>query len=314
MSENYYKVLGIDENASKDEIKKAYRSLSFKYHPDKNNNSPESVSMTQKLNEAYETLSDEQKKNEYDTRNDPKNPFIRMSSFRNPNEMPFNPADINNIFSQMFANPFGMPIPPGVNVHMFRNGVPINMNVNPNFAGNLQKPSPIIKTLEVTMEQVMNGGNLPVEIERWIMESGNKIFEYENLYINIPKGIDDNEIIIIRDKGNIVSDELKGDVKIFIKIKNTTDFKRQGLDLIYEKNISFKESLCGFSFELKHLNDKTYTLKNATGNIVTPGYKKIIPQMGLQRENHIGNLIVIFNIQYPETLTEEQVNKLKDIL
>ena len=82
----------------------------------------------------------------------------------------------------------------------------------------------------------------------------------------------------------------------------------------HEKNISFKESLCGFSFELKHLNDKTYTLKNATGNIVTPGYKKIIPQMGLQRENHIGNLIVIFNIQYPETLTEEQVNKLKDIL
>lgn len=317
MSENYYKVLGIDENASKDEIKKAYRSLSFKYHPDKNNNSPESVSMTQKLNEAYETLSDEQKKNEYDARNDPKNPFIRMSSFRNPNEMPFNPADINNInniFNQMFANPFGMPIPPGVNVHMFRNGVPINMNINPNFAGNLQKPSPIIKNLEVTMEQVMNGGNLPVEIERWIMESGNKIFEYENLYVNIPKGIDDNEIIIIRDKGNIVSDELKGDVKIFIKIKNTTDFKRQGLDLIYEKNISFKESLCGFSFELKHLNDKTYTLKNTTGNIVTPGYKKIIPQMGLQRENHIGNLIIIFNIQYPEILTEEQVNKLKDIL
>jgi len=316
MSENYYKVLGIDESASKDEIKKAYRSLSFKYHPDKNSNSPESVAMTQKLNEAYETLSDEQKKNEYDTRNDPKNPFVRMSSFRNPNEMPFNPADLNNIFSQMFSNPFGMPmpIPPGVNVHMFRNGVPINVNMNPNFAGNIQKPSPIIKNLEVTMEQVMNGANLPVEIERWIMESGNKIFEYENLYINIPRGIDDNEIIIIRDKGNILNDEIKGDVKIFIKIKNTTDFQRQGLDLIYNKNISFKESLCGFSFELKHLNDKTYTLKNTTGNIVTPGYKKIIPQMGLQRETHIGNLIIVFNVEYPETLTEDQVNKLKDIL
>lgn len=318
MSENYYTTLGINENASKDEIKKAYRSLSFKYHPDKNNNSPESISMTQKLNEAYETLSDEQKKNEYDTRNEPKFPFVRMSSFRNGNEVPFNPADINNIFSQMFNNPFGMPMPmpqgPGVNIHMFRNGVPINMNMGPNFSANLQKPSPIIKNLEVTMEQVMNGANLPIEIERWIMESGNKIFEYENLYINVPKGIDDNEIIIIRDKGNILSEEIKGDVKIFIKIKNTTEFQRQGLDLIYNKNISFKDSLCGFSFELKHLNEKVYTLKNITGNIVVPGYKKIIPQLGLQRENHTGNLIIVFNVEYPETLTEEQVNKLKEIL
>lgn len=318
MSENYYTTLGINENASKDEIKKAYRSLSFKYHPDKNNNSPESISMTQKLNEAYETLSDEQKKNEYDTRNEPKFPFVRMPSFRNGNEVPFNPADINNIFNQMFNNPFGMPMPmpqgPGVNIHLFRNGVPVNMNMGTNFAANLQKPSPIIKNLEVTMEQVMNGANLPLEIERWIMESGNKIFEYENLYVNIPKGIDDNEIIIIRDKGNILSEEIKGDVKIFIKIKNTTEFQRQGLDLIYSKNISFKDSLCGFSFELKHLNEKVYTLKNITGNIVVPGYKKIIPQLGLQRENHIGNLVIVFNVEYPETLTEEQVNKLKEIL
>lgn len=318
MSENYYTTLGINENATKDEIKKAYRSLSFKYHPDKNNNSPESISMTQKLNEAYEILSDEQKKNEYDTRNEPKFPFVRMSSFRNGNEVPFNPVD--NIFSQMFNNSFGMPMPmpmpqgPGINIHMFRNGVPVNMNMGPNFSANLQKPSPIIKNLEVTMEQVMNGANLPIEIERWIMESGNKIFEYENLYINVPKGIDDNEIIIIRDKGNILSDEIKGDVKIFIKIKNTTDFQRQGLDLIYSKNISFKDSLCGFSFELKHLNEKVYTLKNITGNIVVPGYKKIIPQLGLQRENYIGNLVIVFNVDYPETLTEEQVNKLKEIL
>ena len=317
MAENYYEILGINENASKDEIKKAYRSLSFKHHPDKNNNSPESITMTQKLNEAYETLSDEQKKSEYDARRDPNNPFIRMSSFRgNNNEMPFNPADLNNIFSQMFGNPFGIPmnIPPGVNIQMFRNGVPINVSMNSNFSGNFQKPSPIIKNLEITMEQVMNGVNLPIEIERWIIESGNKVFEHENLYINIPKGIDDNEIIIIRDKGNILSDEIKGDVKIFIKIKNTTNFQRQGLDLIYNKTISFKDSLCGFLFELKHLNDKMYTIKNTTGNIVIPGYKKIIPQLGLQREEHVGNLIIIFNVEYPEALSEKQVNKLKEIL
>lgn len=314
MSDNFYKVLGIDENASKDEIKKAYRSLSFKYHPDKNNNSQESISMTQKLNEAYETLSDEQKKSDYDMSRDPNNPFARMSSFGNG--MPFNPNDLNDIFAQMFAGPFSMPMSggmPGVKIQMFRNGMPVP-NMGTNFANNMNKPSPIIRNLEVTMEQVMNGANLPIEIERWIIESGNKIFEYENIYVNVPKGIDDNEIIIIRDKGNIVSDDIKGDIKIFIKIKNTTEFKRQGLDLIYNKNISLKESLCGFSFEIKHLNGKTYTLNNVSGNVITQGYRKIINQMGLQRENHNGNLIIVFNIEYPTTLTEEQIKKLKEIL
>lgn len=323
MSENYYKVLGINENASKDEIKKAYRSLSFKYHPDKNNNSQESISMTQKLNEAYETLSDEQKKNEYDMSRDPRNPFSRMSSFQSNDSMPFNPNDLNNIFSHIFNNSLGMHglnninvngVPQGFKIHMFRNGAPMNVNVNPNFMGNLQKPSPIIKTLEISMSHVMNGAILPVEIERWIMESDNKIFEYENLYVNIPKGIDDNEIIIIRDKGNILNDELKGDVKIFIKIKNETEYYREGLDLILNKTITFKESLCGFKFEIKHLNGKTYTLKNAPGTIITQGHKKIIPKMGLERYDHIGNLVIIWNIIYPESLSEEQINKLKDIL
>lgn len=325
MSENYYKVLGIEETASKDEIKKAYRSLSFKYHPDKNSNSPESISMTQKLNEAYETLSDEQKKTEYDMSRDPRNPFSRMSSFGGNNDMPFNPNDINNIFSHIFSNNFGMPGMPNVNgmphgfpqgfkIHMFRNGAPINVNMNPNFMNNLQKPSPIIKTLEVNMTHVMNGATLPVEIERWIMEPENKIFEYENLYVNVPKGIDDNEIIIIRDKGNIINEELKGDVKVFIKIKNDTEYRREGLDIILNKTITFKESLCGFKFEIKHLNGKTYTLKNAPGNIITQGYKKILPQMGLERDNHIGNLVIVWNIKYPESLSEEQIEKLKEIL
>ena len=78
MSESFYNILGVPETASKDDIKKAYRSLSLKLHPDRNPNNLEAVSKFQKINEAYETLGDEQKKEEYDMMN--KNPFFRMAS------------------------------------------------------------------------------------------------------------------------------------------------------------------------------------------------------------------------------------------
>lgn len=307
MSESFYNILGIEESSSKEEIKKAYRALSLKYHPDKNPNNPDAIGKFQKINEAYETLYDDQKRSEYDMMK--KNPFMRMSS--QGMDMPF--QDMDNIFSALFGggNPFGTfsmnGIPQGANIRIFRNGQPMGFN-------GFQKPTPIIKTININMEQVLNGANIPVDIERWIIENGNKIFEHETLYINIPKGIDDNEIIMMRDKGNIVNDETKGDVKLFIKVENNTGFERRGLDLLINKTISLKEALCGFSFELKYINGKTYTLNNNSGNIIHPNYTKIIPTMGLTREGHVGNLLISFQIEFPEKLSDEKMNALREIL
>ena len=61
----------------------------------------------------------------------------------------------------------------------------------------MQKPTPIIQTVTITMEQVLLGATIPLDIERWIIENGNKIFENETVYVTIPKGVDDNEIIIL---------------------------------------------------------------------------------------------------------------------
>lgn len=306
MSETFYSILGVDESATMEEIKKAYRKLSMKYHPDKNIGDQDAVGKFQKINEAFQTLGDDQKRAEYDMVR--KNPYMKMG-MGNPMNV-----SIDEIFSGLFGGQSGFPpgfgggFPPGAKIHIFHGGMPQN------FMNNLQKPTPIIKNLNVTLEQVLEGCTLPLTIERWIVENNNKTFETETLYVLVPKGADDSEIIILRDKGNSMGENLKGDVKIFIKVVNETPFKRQGLDLIYEKHISLKDALCGFSFQLKHLNGKTYTLNNSTGSIVVPEYQKIMPGMGLTRQDHTGNLIIHFHIDFPEKLSEGQIEKLKDIL
>jgi len=324
-SESFYKILGVSENASKDEIKKAYRKLSLQHHPDRNNNSEESKILFQKISQAYETLGDDSKREEYNQVQS--NPFFRMNTHRGAGDM-----DVDDIFKAFFGggvegdNGFpgfpGFPFPmggmggmggpggfsatmgPGGNIHVFstRGG------------GGLTKPSPIIKNIELKMEQVLSGSTIPLIIERWIIQNNNKVFENETLYIEIPKGIDDNEIIILRDKGNILNDSIRGDIKIFIKIINDTPFKRIGLDLFLSKMITLKDSLCGFTFELKYLNGKMYTLNCNSGNIIYPGYKKILPNMGLTREGHTGNLIIEFQVVFPEKMIEEQICKLREIL
>ena len=304
MSENFYNILGVSENATKDEIKKAYRGLQMKYHPDKNPGIQEAHDMTQKINEAYETLGDEQKKEQYD--------MMRNNPFANHPAHPHMDVPLNDIFNMMFgSNPFGMPgmpgMPPGAKIHIFHGG-PMN------FQQAMNKPIPIMKSLQINMEQVLNGASLPLEIERWILQNGSKTTEKETIYVDIPKGIDDNEIIILRDKGNIISDICKGDIKINITIQNNTAFKRSGLDLILDKNISLKEALCGFSFEMNYINGKSYTLNNNKGSIVPPEYKKIYPGMGLQRGEHKGNMIINFHVEFPTTLTIEQIDKLSSIL
>ena len=318
MSENFYNILGVDENVSKEEIKKAYRSLSMKYHPDKNNNSSESKAMSQKLNEAYETLGDEQKKQEYDLSR--KNPFMRMNSHGGGGmEVPIDEI-FNNLFGMGGIGPFGMGgvgpfgmggfpgMPPGAKIHVFHGGHPMNINQA------LQKPTPLIKNITINIESVLTGATVPFDVERWIIENGIKVFEKETIYVNIPKGVDDNELIILRDKGNVLNENCKGDIKLFIKVENNSLFSRSGMDLILEKTISLKDALCGFSFEIKYINGKSYTLNNNSGNIIYSGFRKIIPNMGLERDEYKGNMIIIFTVKFPEKLSEEQITKLSEIL
>ena len=328
MSDNFYKVLGVDEKASKEEIKKSYRTLQMKYHPDKNNNSQDAINMTQKLNEAYETLGDDEKREEYDVMRN--NSFLKGGS-----GMEMQMDDIINMMfggipgmggmggmggipgmqmhsmggMQMHGFP-GMPgmhgLPPGTKIHFFQGGNPMNFQ-------QLQKPQSINKNIVIKLSQVLTGATIPLEIERFLMENGMKVFESETIYVTVPKGIDDGEMVLLKDKGNVLNENCKGDVKIFVKIENDSIFRRAGLDLILEKKITLKEALCGFSFEITYINGKSYTLNNNAGNIIPHGFKKVIPNMGLERDQHKGNMIIEFNVQFPEKLSEPIITALKNI-
>ena len=344
--ENLYNILEVPETASAEDIKKAYRKMSLKWHPDKNQNSQESVDKFQKISAAYEILGNPEKKDEHDMmRNNPFNPFARGGPGGMHGSMGIN---LDDLMANLFAGAMGQGMgqgmgqqqggppdifqamhhmsgghnlppgmfPPGANVRIFRTGPGIN-GLGINGMGHnmpMQKPSAIQKNLTINMEMVLTGGSVPLEIERWIIENGNKIMELQTVYVTVPKGIDNNEIIVLENQGNIQGLNCKGDVKVFIKIENDTGFERRGLDLIYDKKITLKESLCGFSFELKYINNKTYTINNKSGNIIPPEYMKIIPAMGLTRDNHTGNLIIHFILEFPASLSAEQIETLEKIL
>ena len=315
---SYYTVLEVPTTASIDEIKKSYRKLSLKYHPDRNNGQPEMVAKFQQINEAYEVLGDEQKKEEYDMMQN--NPFghgrgeidelfssLFGMNFGGPKHFPPQMGHMNmgpmggiSINGMPFGG--GMPFAGGPGIHIFRNGQQQQQQL---------KPSPISKTITITMAQVLDGASIPVEIERWILENDTKMFENETLYVTIPKGIDDNEIILLKDKGNYLNDTCIGDVKLYIKVENKTEYERHGLDLLFHKTITLKESLCGFQFELPYLNDKTFSINNNGGNVIPAEYKKVIPKLGLSRDDRVGNLIIMFHIQFPEKLTDEQIESIK---
>jgi DnaJ-class molecular chaperone len=331
-NQNYYEVLGIEKNAGGEEIKKAYRTLSLKNHPDRNNGSAESTALFQKISQAYDTLSDDQKRRQYDMslsggggmgmpfgQFGQNMPFGQNMHHFSTGE--FNPAELFTFFSNnVFGGGGGQN---GVNISVNGNGgINIGETIRANFGRmnmndmrqRLSKPVPIIKNEEISLSKSYTGCTLPIEIVRGIVENGVTREEKETLYLSIPPGIDNNELLILRDKGHIHAENNKGDVKVFIKITNNSEFVRNGLDLILNKTISLKDALCGFSFDMRYIDDRIYKINNGHGNIITHNYKKMIPKMGMKRDEHIGNLIIEFNVIFPEKLSDEQIEGLAKIL
>ena len=303
-----YKILNVGKSASNDEIKKAFRKLSLKHHPDRGGNEEE----FKKINQAFQTLGDARKRREYDM--SLSNPFINKSgNIFNDGGGEANMGGVPDIF-KMFFNGMDVNFEGGMhgmnegpNIRIFRNGKPV-------FQNQRVKPPPITKTLEITLEESYIGVVKPLEIEKWIVHNNIKKVEKETLYVEIPKGIDNNENIIMKAKGNINTHGIIGDIKINVRVVNKSVFIRQGMDLILKKKITLKEALIGFKFEIKHLNRKSYMINNFNSKVITPDFKTVIDKMGMQRGKNVGRMIIVFDVIFPKNLSEKQKEQLTHIL
>lgn len=302
---NHYETLGISNDANEDQIKRAYRKLSLQYHPDRNQ-SPDAQPKFQAINEANEILGDPARRQQYD------NELNGVGNMMNGGGGGQEFRDMNEIFKSFFGGGgMGMGMGMGPGIHMFHGGGGVQ---NP-FFENMNKPPPIVKNLVLTLAQAYNGGSFPIELEKWNLIGNVKTVEKQTIYLNVPQGIDDNEVVILREMGNSINQTIKGDTKVCISIQNDTSFERRGLDLIFKKKISLKEALCGFEFEIKHISGKSLNFKNVVNHaIIQPGYKKLIPDFGMKRDTHTGNLIIDFDVAFPEQLPIETVNAIALLL
>jgi DnaJ family protein A protein 2 len=306
---NLYKTLGVEKNASESEIKKAYRGLSLKYHPDRNSD-PAAADLYKSINEAYEILSDEQKRRQYD--------LGGMDAVGQTGGGMPDMSDIHNMFNMMFGG--GMPGMPGMpfgmgggggmpEVHIFHGGM------GGGFRQHIMRPAPLHKTMTITLEQLYAGETVPLEYECWTIHNDMRVNEFKNIQVPIPQGIQENERIVLQRMGNSAGENNTGDLILGFEVAKHAVFERENMDLILHKTISLKEALCGFSFELRHLNGKLLHMNNTTNHtIIKPNYRKMIPNLGMVKDGYTGNLIIVFEVEFPETLSPEVIEQMRGIL
>jgi DnaJ-class molecular chaperone len=297
---DYYEILGVSSNATDVEIKRAYRRLSLELHPDRNTGCDTEAKYKQVV-EAYNILGDKAKRSEYNKIYKDKNQPNRLTS-----KSPRNDYYNETIPKTRYRNNYGE----WDDDEDYDDDGPIrwkDRNERIRYPINTRIMLDDIKhTITITMEESFTGVSVPLSIQRNI----NGVLEEALLYIDIPEGTDNGEIIVMEGKGNIKG-SFRSHIRVKVNIEPHRYFKRDKLNVVYELDISLKEALCGFKKEITHLDGKQYLIGNERGKIMQQGAKRCITGKGFQRGQNIGNLLIIFNIIMPRSLTNEQIETIE---
>ncbi|TQR54623.1 DnaJ C-terminal domain-containing protein [Campylobacter troglodytis] len=222
MSNSLYDTLGISKNASSDEIKKAYRRLARKYHPDinKEKNAEEKF---KEINAAYEILSDGQKRAQYDRYGDS---MFGGQSFSDFTRSAGN-ANMNDILNELFRNFSG-----------FGGGFGGGFSSNSGFKSSQNQNLDLNAELLIPFDIAVLGGEQSIK------------FNGESIKIKIPHGINSGEKLRIRGKGKGFGSQ-RGDLIVQVKLGASTEYERQGDDLYKKCDISLKTALFGASIRVQ---------------------------------------------------------------
>lgn len=289
MSKSLYKTLNVSENASADEIKKAYRKLARQYHPDINK-TPEAEAKFKEINAAYEILSDEKKKKEYDTYGD--------SMFNGQNFSDFSrgfgsQSDLNDILNSIFGRSGGFNRSSrtrssggfGGFDSFFGGG----MGGNSGFGGfgGEDIDLDIKATTSIPLKTALLGGTIQLNLN-------NSTFE-----LKIPQGVTSGTKLRAKGKGRKLQG-MQGDAIIEIKIAPMEGFEIDGLNLIQDVEVPLKYMLFGGTCEIETLAKKV-SIKIPQN--MQNGKKMRLPEMGFRdlKSGKKGDIILRVNAKLPDS-------------
>lgn len=335
MGVDYYEILKVGRNASEDDLRKAYKRLAMRWHPDKNpDTKAEAEAKFKQISEAFEVLSDTQKRAIYDQYGEeglkefPSSESGGRTS--SVGRQRFNARSAEDLFSEVFGK---MSLNPGMRSASFntrpKNGRsslhdelfgtdPLHgspKNEGTSHAG-LRKAPPIENKLHCTLDEFYNGSIRKMKISRNVIVTGGKMATVEEfLTINIKPGWKKGTKVTFPEKGNEQAGLIPADLIFVIDEKLHEVFKREGNDLLTTQKVTLAEALTGCILSIPLLSGKTLTIPCT--EVVYPGYEKIIPNEGMpitKEPGKKGNLRVKFDVKFPTQLSTEQRVSIKKVL
>jgi DnaJ-class molecular chaperone len=273
---DYYSTLGLKRGATDADIKKAYRSMAMKHHPDRGGDEKK----FKEISQAYEFLSDPQKKQIIDMGGDPNSQGGGFRQQGSPFEFHFGSGDLNDLFGN-FGFGFG--------------GRPMQRNKSLNI------------NIEIDLEDVLSGKSINAEIG---VPGGRK----KIVTIEIPPGIEHGQQIKYSGMGdNSIPDVRPGDLIVNVYVKQHPTFKREGDSLVIEKTISAWEAMLGTVVDIT-------TLDNKNLNITIPPGTQPETVLSCRGEGLInvrtrtrGNLLLKIKVSIPKKLTAIQIERIQQL-
>jgi curved DNA-binding protein len=299
MAEDYYQVLGVKKDANQDEIKKAYRKLAMKYHPDHSKGDKAAEEKFKKISEAYAVLSDKEKRKEYDT--------FGSEGFRQrfSQEDIFRGFDFGDIFREFgFGGGESFGGRPGGRQFNFGGGSGFN------FGGAHQqarvKGSDLVYELPLTLREVATGTSKVITLQH---QGGS-----ENLTVKIPVGFITGKKLRLAGKGNPSPyGGPAGDLFIKSKLLNDPVFEAEKQDLYINRELRLTEAIMGTTVSVPTIDGKQLSLKIPAGT--KHGTKMRLSGHGLpaMKGSKKGDLFVRIQVNIPKHLSAEQQKLVEDL-